>query len=149
MADESIEDGEFWLPPQFLEEGLGWEDSDSSDLCSQVESMAGSGEDWSDEEDCLADLRMKMALSSVEDDCQKLDYEKYKVRWPFLSLLLYHKECLFIVILIWGCRVFRACSVLVHRNRPSVESAVAVATGRDCLRPPCMCSAMTVVKSAP
>ncbi|KAK4745951.1 hypothetical protein SAY87_012263 [Trapa incisa] len=78
MAHESIEDGGFWLPPQFLKDDIGCEDSDSSDLCSQVESMTGSGEDWSDEEDCLAGLSSKVALSAIGDDLKKLDHHKYK-----------------------------------------------------------------------
>ncbi|KAK4796672.1 hypothetical protein SAY86_028998 [Trapa natans] len=78
MAALRMEDGEFWLPPQFLEDHLGCEDSDSSDLCSQMESMTGSGEDWSDEEDCLAGLSSKMVLSTIGDDVQKLHCDKYK-----------------------------------------------------------------------
>ncbi|OWM81772.1 uncharacterized protein LOC116207011 [Punica granatum] len=78
MADESIDDGEFWLPPQFLEDDLAGDESDLSDLSSPVESVAGSAEDWSDEEDHLAGLRKKMACSTLQGDFNKLDQEKCK-----------------------------------------------------------------------
>lgn len=76
MADESFEDGEFWLPPQFLEDDLSAEDSDSSDLSLPAESVAV----LSDEEDCLAVLlRKKIAHSAPEGDLSKLDCVNCKV----------------------------------------------------------------------
>ncbi|KAK3037480.1 hypothetical protein RJ639_031974 [Escallonia herrerae] len=106
-----MDDGEFWLPPQFLaddddvlsgyrnnkpvktgrsnagvglfggEIGGGFSEFPSgfgpsgpnSDLSSAVESVLGSTETESDEEDFLAGLTRKMARSTLQDDLWKVD----------------------------------------------------------------------------
>ncbi|KAF8019972.1 hypothetical protein BT93_G0609 [Corymbia citriodora subsp. variegata] len=99
---ESLDDGEFWLPPQFLSDAdddllvfperrftapirssaaaahasaaafplleRAWGPGRSSDLGSPVESVVGSTEEWSDEEERIADLTRKVAQSTLEDD---------------------------------------------------------------------------------
>lgn len=107
---ESLDDGEFWLPPQFLAEifmekkdaavnnknaeakdvfgsvneyggtplfpcefpyGFGSFNGFSSDLGSPVESVVGSTETESDEEDYLAGLTRQMAHSTLEDEYRR------------------------------------------------------------------------------
>ncbi|XP_011019197.1 PREDICTED: uncharacterized protein LOC105121999 isoform X2 [Populus euphratica] len=109
---ESLDDGEFWLPPQFLidddtvlmeqnsdnnfngsaRDVFGYSKTDSgkslfplqfpcgfgsfgfsSDLSSPVESLVGSTETESDEEDYLAGLTRQMAHSTLEDDFKRND----------------------------------------------------------------------------
>ncbi|XP_022746316.1 uncharacterized protein LOC111296331 isoform X2 [Durio zibethinus] len=107
---EVLDDGEFWLPPQFLtdddlfmdkskakinpkslKDGFGLELDGSkslfpnefpsglesfgftSDLSSPVESVVGSPETESDEEDYLAGLTRQMAHSTLEDDFGRND----------------------------------------------------------------------------
>ncbi|KAJ0027518.1 hypothetical protein Pint_35292 [Pistacia integerrima] len=99
---ESLDDGEFWLPPQFLTDddilmdmsksnnkkdafdseaeatkplfpfefsyGFGSFGHSSSDLSSPVESVMGSTETESDEEDFIAGLTRQMAHSTLEED---------------------------------------------------------------------------------
>jgi hypothetical protein len=127
---ESLDDGEFWLPPQFLidddtvlmeqnsenslngsaRDVFGYSKTDSgkslfplefpcgfgsfgfsSDLSSPVESVVGSTETESDEEDYLAGLTRQMAHSTLEDGFKRNDLafgtEKSKVLpSPFLLL---------------------------------------------------------------
>ncbi|XP_022966595.1 uncharacterized protein LOC111466227 [Cucurbita maxima] len=95
---ESLDDGEFWLPPKFLNDddlfleekcvgndakkrrdgaGVGlhpfeyslgfWPVGVSSDLGSPVESLIGSSETESDEEEYIAGLMTQMARSTLED----------------------------------------------------------------------------------
>uniref|UniRef100_A0A5B7A8E9 Uncharacterized protein n=1 Tax=Davidia involucrata TaxID=16924 RepID=A0A5B7A8E9_DAVIN len=111
----NLDDGEFWLPPQFLTDddilmdynngsnskgdkfsrerdtgfyfpheysyGLG-SFAPYSDLSSPVESVVGSTETESDEEDYIAELTRKMAHSTLQDHYWKgeigLGYEKQK-----------------------------------------------------------------------
>ncbi|XP_038702528.1 uncharacterized protein LOC119999085 isoform X1 [Tripterygium wilfordii] len=92
---ESLDDGVFWLPPQFLtdddviagknskkngydELGLALEFPYgfgsfpfSSDLCSPAESVVGSTETESDEEDYLSGLTREMARATLEDDFKR------------------------------------------------------------------------------
>ncbi|XVF55165.1 hypothetical protein PTKIN_Ptkin06aG0014700 [Pterospermum kingtungense] len=109
---EVLDDGEFWLPPQFLtdddlfveennskgksspksgKDGFGFEldvskslfthefpsgfgsFGFSSDLSSPVESVVGSTETESDEEDYLSGLTRQMAQSTLEDDIRRND----------------------------------------------------------------------------
>lgn len=89
---ESLDDGEFWLPPKFLndedlfvEEKCGGGKNGkyglypfeiphgfgpfrvTSDLGSPVESLVGSSETESDEEEYIAGLTNQMARSTLED----------------------------------------------------------------------------------
>lgn len=109
MAD-SLDDGEFWLPPQFLTDddilmdkannnnknrdggfeleteatksffpfefpsGFGSFGHSSSDLSSPVESVVGSTETESDEEDYIADLTRQMAHSTLEDNFTRIEH---------------------------------------------------------------------------
>ncbi|CAK9179784.1 unnamed protein product [Ilex paraguariensis] len=99
---EDLYDGEFWLPPQFLtdddinakkSEGDVWLSREidggayfpydfptgfgsfcpNSDLCSAVESVVGSTETESDEEEYLTGLTKKLARSTIQDDLWKAD----------------------------------------------------------------------------
>ncbi|KAE8654284.1 copper transporter 1-like [Hibiscus syriacus] len=99
---EVLDDGEFWLPPQFLTDDDFFVDGVkatnntknlkdgeslfpyefpggfrsfgfSSDLSSPVESVLGSTETESDEEDYLAGLTRQMAHSTLEDDSRRTD----------------------------------------------------------------------------
>lgn len=83
---ESIDDGEFWLPPQFLTDDDVLMDLEtdvsksrfgsfgfSSDLSSPVESVVGSTETESDEEDFLAGLTRQMARSTLESDRRQIE----------------------------------------------------------------------------
>ncbi|KAE8697735.1 copper transporter 1-like [Hibiscus syriacus] len=99
---EVLDDGEFWLPPQFLtnddffvdgvkatnntnilkdgESFIPFEFPDgfgsfglSSDLSSPVESVLGSTETETDEEDYLAGLTRQMAHSTLQDDSRRTD----------------------------------------------------------------------------
>ncbi|KAL9374250.1 hypothetical protein Peur_033870 [Populus x canadensis] len=110
---ESLDNGEFWLPPQFLldddtvlmekntannlknwstKDVFGYSETEygkssvpyefpngfgsfgfSSDLSSPVESLVGSTETESDEEDYLAGLTRQMAHSTLENDFKKND----------------------------------------------------------------------------
>lgn len=97
MMAESLDDGEFWLPPQFLADDDNMLDHKScntrkssdrnclsqfgrasfplefgtfggfSDFSSPGESLKGSSETESDEEDYMAGLTLRMAHSSVDD----------------------------------------------------------------------------------
>lgn len=95
---ESLDDGEFWLPPKFLNDddlfleekcvgndakkrrdgaGVGLHPFEyslgfgpfgvSSDLGSPVESLIGSSETESDEDEYIAGLMTQMARSTLED----------------------------------------------------------------------------------
>ncbi|GMP50948.1 hypothetical protein CsSME_00017362 [Camellia sinensis var. sinensis] len=103
---EDLDDGEFWLPPQFLTDDMLMDfkantmktkhrEVDSgfcfpnefpygfgSDLSSPVESVVSSTETESDEEDYIAGLTRKMARSTLHDDLWKTDsvfsYETHK-----------------------------------------------------------------------
>lgn len=97
MAD-SLDDGEFWLPPQFLADDddqkscVGNKNTDQnrlgsttfqsgrasfplefgtfggfSDFSSPGESLKGSSETESDEEDYVAGLTLRMARSTIDD----------------------------------------------------------------------------------
>ncbi|KAI9115835.1 hypothetical protein K1719_012765 [Acacia pycnantha] len=100
---ENLDDGEFWLPPQFLDDDVFIEDRNSglklqsnglldtvspkdlsfplefpygfdscgsaSDLSSPVESVVGSSETESDEEEPMPDLTHRMARTTLEVDC--------------------------------------------------------------------------------
>lgn len=106
---EDLDDGEFWLPPQFLTDDMLMDfkantmktkhrEVDSgfcfpnefpygfgSDLSSPVESVVSSTETESDEEDYIAGLTRKMAHSTLHDDFWKPDsgfgYETLKSSW--------------------------------------------------------------------
>ncbi|XP_028770519.1 uncharacterized protein LOC114740917 [Neltuma alba] len=99
---ENLDDGEFWLPPQFLDDDVFLEDTTgglklnsnallravspkdlffpsefpydfescgaSSDLSSPVESVVGSSETESDEEERVPDLTRRMARTALEVD---------------------------------------------------------------------------------
>ncbi|XP_077216613.1 uncharacterized protein LOC143851155 isoform X2 [Tasmannia lanceolata] len=88
---EDLDDGEFWLPSEFLAEGILMEkkncggdenkmrvcfpyefpyefDSYGSNLSSPVESVVGSTENESDEDDYMAGLTLKMAHSMLQDE---------------------------------------------------------------------------------
>lgn len=87
---ESLDDGEFWLPPKFLNDddlfieekcagndlkngrnGVGLYPFGSfgftSDLGSPVESLVGSSETESDEEEYIAGLTHRLTRSTLED----------------------------------------------------------------------------------
>ena len=100
MAD-SLDDGEFWLPPQFLADDDNMPSPNTcatnknsdlnclgstpflprrpsfpfefgtfggfSDFSSPGESLKGSSETESDEEDCLAGITLRMAQSTIDD----------------------------------------------------------------------------------
>lgn len=80
---ESIDGGEFWLPPQFLTDDDVLMDLEtdfsksrfgfSSDLSSPVESVVGSTETESDEEDYLTCLTRQMARSTLENDRTQIE----------------------------------------------------------------------------
>lgn len=69
MADH-LDDGEFWLPPAFLADDVNGFGSfrTPSQLASPVESVNGSTEAESDEEDYMAELTQRMARSAILDD---------------------------------------------------------------------------------
>lgn len=89
MAEDLIDNGEFWLPPQFLTDddilmdfntikktdfGYGlFGPGPNSDLSSPVESVVGSTETESDEEDYLAGLTKKLSRSTLQDNFWKID----------------------------------------------------------------------------
>lgn len=97
---ESLDDGEFWLPPEFLTDNdiateKNERDSEStktlfpfefsyggfgssSDLSSPVESVVGSSETESDEEDYLTGLTRQMTRSTLLDDSTAFASEKSK-----------------------------------------------------------------------
>ncbi|XP_054784348.1 uncharacterized protein LOC129291158 [Prosopis cineraria] len=111
---ENLDDGEFWLPPQFLDDDGILEDTDGtleisssgllhtvspehllfpsefpydfescavpSDLSSPVESVVGSSETESDEEEHLPDLTRRTARITLEVDCSS-----YKPKEIFTS----------------------------------------------------------------
>lgn len=137
---ESLDDGEFWLPPQFLTDddilmdlsmtnnsnikksgsnkggfdleaeatkslfpfefpyGFGAFGHSSSDLSSPVESVVGSTETESDEEDYIAGLTRQIAHSTLEEDAFAVD--KTKTRFvsgsPQSTLCMVGRGC--------GCR---------------------------------------------
>ncbi|XP_057983023.1 uncharacterized protein LOC131167952 [Malania oleifera] len=99
MADD-LDDGEFWLPPEFLTDddllmeekmsGMNFRKNQTEGtgallpcgfgsfgaptvLSSPVESVMGSTETESDEEDSLTELTWRMAQSTLQDDCSKMD----------------------------------------------------------------------------
>ena len=104
---ESLDDGEFWLPPEFLTDNdIAMEKNErncyherdsestktlfpfefsyggfgsSSDLSSPVESVVGSSETESDEEDYLSGLTRQMTRSTLLDDSTAFASEKSKV----------------------------------------------------------------------
>ena len=107
---ESLDDGEFWLPAQFLTDddilmdkgnlkntsnkegvttGFGFSShgfdlfGPPSDLSSPVESVIGSTETESDEEDYLSGLTRQIAHTALQEEFEKVDhgfvYEKLKV----------------------------------------------------------------------
>lgn len=103
---ESLDDGEFWLPAQFLtdddifmdqgsikrsnnKDGNGFSShgfdlfGPSSDLSSPVESVIGSTETESDEEDYLAGLTRQIVHTALQEEFGKVDngflYENKKV----------------------------------------------------------------------
>jgi hypothetical protein len=98
---ESLDDGEFWLPPEFLTDNdIAMEKNErdsestktlfpfefsyggfgsSSDLSSPVESVVGSSETESDEEDYLTGLTRQMTRSTLLDDSTAFASEKSKV----------------------------------------------------------------------
>ena len=128
---ESLDNGEFWLPPKFLldddtvlmekntannlknwstKDVFGYSETEygkssvpyefpygfgsfgfSSDLSSPVESVVGSTETESDEEDYLAGLTRQMAHSTLEDDFKRNDLlcgtKKIKVLLPLCFFL--------------------------------------------------------------
>jgi hypothetical protein len=88
----SLDDAEFWLPPEFLTDDDLALDTEamralfpfdfpyrfgsfgsSSDLGSPVESVLGSSETESDEEDYLAGLTLQIARSTLVDDSRNID----------------------------------------------------------------------------
>lgn len=93
MAAENLDDAEFWLPPQFLADDHDDDKADtfrsdrssslfpvefgslgfSSDLSSPVESVVGSSEAESDEEDFMAGLTLRMACSTLDDGFKATD----------------------------------------------------------------------------
>lgn len=102
MEKDLVDDCEFWLPPQFLtdddllmdfktnspgndgsklfggEFGYGFSPFGSnSDLSSPVESVVGSTENESDEDDYITGLTRKMARSTLQE--AGLGYENGKV----------------------------------------------------------------------
>lgn len=120
---ESLDDGEFWLPARFLTDddilmdkgniknssrkdgvltGVGFVScgidffGSPSDLSSPVESVNGSTETESDEEDYLAGLTRQISHAALQDEFAKVDkgfaYESKKVcvRVRFASQALYH-----------------------------------------------------------
>lgn len=115
---ESLDDGEFWLPPEFLtDDDLAMEKYEtdtheatkgsllsfevpymgfgsfgtSSDLSSPVESVVGSSETESDEEDYLVGLTRQMARSTLAETALSSDKSKVfgekKKRSIFCALL--------------------------------------------------------------
>ncbi|GMI71380.1 hypothetical protein like AT3G54000 [Hibiscus trionum] len=111
---EVLDDGEFWLPPQFLTDDDFFVDGVkatnntknlkdgesllpyefpggfgsfgfSSDLSSPVESVLGSAETESDEEDYLAGLTRQMAHSTLEDDSRRIDASENPKGWVLSS----------------------------------------------------------------
>lgn len=99
--EKDLDDCEFWLPPQFLTDddllmdfktnsvreenklfGYGFNPfGSSSDLSSPVESVVGSTENESDEDDYITGLTRKMARSTLEEG--GLGYENGKVCFVF------------------------------------------------------------------
>lgn len=186
---ESLDDGEFWLPSQFLTDddvlldkseklkdgavkrsanwfdekrdgydldgevfkplfpfefssGFGPYGLSSSDLSSPVESVVGSTETESDEEDFLAGLTRQMAHSTLDEGFKRNDNgfssEKTKVLYSrFVSLFYF--VILFINffnlnLLLTMVDLFsiRACSSLVRLSRLSalLEAVAAASRGR-------------------
>ncbi|XP_074340036.1 uncharacterized protein LOC141677857 [Apium graveolens] len=85
MMTEELDDGEFWLPPKFLSDddflmefgnvkspGFGLT-RPNSDLSSPGESVVGSTETESDEDEYLFGLNKKFAKSSINDDLWKVE----------------------------------------------------------------------------
>lgn len=74
--EQELADGMFWLPPEFLND-----DDDvfmnsgvsTGNLSSPVESVIGSTETESDEEDYLSELSRKLAQSTLEDNFWKME----------------------------------------------------------------------------
>lgn len=84
MAQE-LDDGEFWLPSEFLTDDDLLKDFKSdntdgasfgfnSDLSSPVESVMGSTETESDEDELISGLTRKMANSTLQDATFSAEY---------------------------------------------------------------------------
>lgn len=102
MAEE-LYDGKFWLPPQFLTDddllmdfknkrndnfSFGFNGNSfgpNSDLSSPVESVTGSTETESDEDDYLSEVARKLLQSTLQDSKITLDNRKVN--------MLYHRLC--------------------------------------------------------
>ena len=154
---ESLDDGEFWLPPEFLtDDDLAVEKYEtdtheaskggllsfefpymgfgsfgtSSDLSSPVESVVGSSETESDEEDFLVGLSRQMARSTLTDPAFSSD--KSKVYWEkkkhFLCFTIHVTLFIFLGFLIWVSFYCRLGLCPVHHNRPYVGAGRARAT---------------------
>ena len=110
MAEE-LDDGEFWLPPKFLSDDdllmeFGNEKSGgfgltrpNSDLSSPGESVMGSTETESDEDEYLFGLSRRLAKTSLNDDLWKVEPNKVGVL-GFFEILV---PSLFIQILVFCC----------------------------------------------
>lgn len=128
---ESLDDGEFWLPPEFLtDDDLAMEKYEtdtheatkggllsfevpymgfgsfgtSSDLSSPVESVVGSSETESDEEDYLVGLTRQMARSTLAETALSSDKSKVfgeKKKKHFLCFTVLMPLFIFVGFLIW------------------------------------------------
>lgn len=157
---ESLDDGEFWLPPEFLtDDDLAMEKYEtdtheatkgsllsfevpymgfgsfgtSSDLSSPVESVVGSSETESDEEDYLVGLTRQMARSTLAETALSSDKSKVfgeKKKKAFSVLYCSYATIYFcgvsdLVLIFFFCRL-GLCPV--HHNRPYVGAGRARAT---------------------
>lgn len=159
---ESLDDGEFWLPPEFLtDDDLAMEKYEtdtheatkggllsfevpymgfgsfgtSSDLSSPVESVVGSSETESDEEDYLVGLTRQMARSTLAETALSSDKSKVfgekKKKKHFLCFTVLMPLFIFVGFLIWFSFFFFFCRLglcPVHHNRPYVGAGRARAT---------------------
>lgn len=152
---ESLDDGEFWLPPKFLndddlflEEKCGGNDVKNgrhgvglypfefplgfgpfgvpSDLGSPVESLVGSSETESDEEEYIAGLTHQMKRSTLEDGFG-LDNSHVWVGCHVSFLLLL--ALIFLPFLIFSF-FYRFGDLLVHHSQRCVLWEVGVAANR-------------------
>lgn len=109
MAADLV-DGEFWLPAQFLTDGdslirgqnktrqtkkmddfsfaFGNSFGPFSDLSSPVESVTGSTETESDEDDYLTELTRKIAQSTIQDSNYPVENNKVYISFLFFFFLL-------------------------------------------------------------
>ncbi|KAL2481608.1 Uncharacterized protein Adt_34574 [Abeliophyllum distichum] len=107
MAAE-LDDGEFWLPPQFLSDddlliggqnkihptkrtddfsfAFGNSFGPFSDLSSPVESVMGSTETESDEDDYMTELTRKIAQSTIQDSAYPFEKQKRMVGFWFSTI---------------------------------------------------------------